>query len=617
MFSVQPWSKTGLILLLLLCWSELFADTLYVSGKTPQPLLPFMELAETADSTASWQSMKMQPALFHAPGVQPLQEPDNYFWLRIPLVRLPQAGPEQLVSFSQLTFVDYYLCAGDSLLQSGKLGKFRPRAQWQNADNRFRFRLQLPVNTPLTLWIRVHHTKQYVPRFDFTISDRLLADKQLLKRQRIEFLLMGGMAVLFLYALLSFLVSRFRPYAWLMLFIGAMGLYTISMSGYFIDWFFPQSPATGWLFNIHLGHAGLVGMLLLILDFWQLKQRSKRFYQLISWLLGTLLLTSVVSWCLNYFWSNYNLMNTLNLLLCLPIIALLLVMIVRLWKRLDKAQLFLAYGILLFTVGGLVITICGFSLKEGSIALLPYVYTTNIILVALFFSTGLKEKLRMVDLDRKQALVLAEKNERITVLFNEVNHRVKNNLQMLYSLGDMQLPHVTDGVARAFLEDNLARIKTMMVVNRQLFQSEEVSGTGVLQLTRDLCHSIGAIYDPRRQVEVQVSGEQEAYLPAGHVLPFGLILTELLTNSYKHAFADKSLPGIQIAVAVENDHSLLSLTYADNGVGMISELHNQYSLGLELLRDLAYQLQAWLNMTGNNGFRCQLNIPLNNSESTK
>ena len=86
----------------------------------------------------------------------------------------------------------------------------------------------------------------------------------------------------------------------------------------------------------------------------------------------------------------------------------------------------------------------------------------------------------------KQKQLLAERNGKIEILINELNHRVKNNLQLLYSLLSLQLPIVKDGASREILKGNIGKIRAMMLVNQKLFNFEQGRGVGLCEFICEL-----------------------------------------------------------------------------------------------------------------------------------
>ena len=102
----------------------------------------------------------------------------------------------------------------------------------------------------------------------------------------------------------------------------------------------------------------------------------------------------------------------------------------------------------------------------------------------------------------KQKQLLAERNSKIEILINELNHRVKNNLQLLYSLLSLQLPIVKDGASREILKGNIGKIRAMMLVNQKLFNFEQGRGVGLCEFIGELAAHLQKIYDTREKTRI-------------------------------------------------------------------------------------------------------------------
>lgn len=194
--------------------------------------------------------------------------------------------------------------------------------------------------------------------------------------------------------------------------------------------------------------------------------------------------------------------------------------------------------------------------------------------------------------DRKQ------KEERIQaalqekdVLLGEIHHRVKNNLQIIDSLLDLQSSRVDDETIRSMLRDSQNRIRSMALIHQTLYQSKDfarVDFGGVLDsLVPNLVASYG-LQPERITLRIQTD---EVFLSINQAIPCGLIVNELITNSLKHAFAES---GGEISVVLNADNAAreVYLMIADNGAGIPEhiELGKTGTLGLQLVQLLSEQL---------------------------
>jgi two-component sensor histidine kinase len=182
---------------------------------------------------------------------------------------------------------------------------------------------------------------------------------------------------------------------------------------------------------------------------------------------------------------------------------------------------------------------------------------------------------------------LAEKD----LLLNELYHRVKNNMQIVTSLLDLQAAAVNDPKTLDMLRVVQGRIRAMALVHEKLYEAKDLTrisfGSYAYDLACDLFASYGV--DPTRirlKLDINIDGD---VIPVDQAVPCGLIINELLSNSIKHAFPDERTGEVRIELRGE-DRSY-SLVVADNGVGIPRsfDMSSARSLGVRLVHSLAEQ----------------------------
>jgi PAS domain S-box-containing protein len=178
-------------------------------------------------------------------------------------------------------------------------------------------------------------------------------------------------------------------------------------------------------------------------------------------------------------------------------------------------------------------------------------------------------------------------------MLKEIHHRVKNNLQVVSSLLNLQASHLKDSEARAMLTDTQGRVRAMALVHEKLYQSSDLFRVSfdefVRSLVSDVCHALGA---EERQISttVDVSGVRLAIDTA---IPCGLLINELVTNAVKHAFPGARSGQVHVRLS-RDDSGRLELLVCDNGVGLPPNLNPRQAgtLGLDLVFTFANQLGA-------------------------
>ena len=170
-------------------------------------------------------------------------------------------------------------------------------------------------------------------------------------------------------------------------------------------------------------------------------------------------------------------------------------------------------------------------------------------------------------LDERQALTrvaeLEEALSRQTALVHEIDHRVKNNLQLISSLMLLQSRRIGDDNTRGVLRSMLERVTAVATVHRKLFQGDDHRWVDVNDFARDLVGDL-AMGAGREDITITLDLEH-VFIAAASAAPFALIINELVGNALKHAFPDR--PG-RIAVSVAADGDTCVLTVADDGVGL-------------------------------------------------
>jgi PAS domain S-box-containing protein len=181
------------------------------------------------------------------------------------------------------------------------------------------------------------------------------------------------------------------------------------------------------------------------------------------------------------------------------------------------------------------------------------------------------------------------------VLLREIHHRVKNNLQIIHSLLNLQAKGIADPGVRALFEESRDRVNAMALIHTRLYRTEDLAQIDFREYLESLVRSVAATYN-RTGVTLVVKMEP-LLLDVNLGIPCGLIVNELVANSLRHAFPEGRGGTVQVGVS-RDDNGRYLLTVADDGIGLSSNLDavGGASMGLKLVQILAGQLGAVMTL---------------------
>ena len=193
-----------------------------------------------------------------------------------------------------------------------------------------------------------------------------------------------------------------------------------------------------------------------------------------------------------------------------------------------------------------------------------------------------------------------------TMLLHEVDHRTKNNLQLVNSLLLLQARRVADPEARRVLKSTQERIEALGSVHRLLYQGDDIGRFDFSAFLRELVVNLIAA-SGREDIAVEFRIAQ-IEVEAAKAAPLGLLVNEILTNAIKHAFSD-GRPG-RISVSVEQAQDELRIKIADDGIGMPTTAASGGTFGRTLIENLVRQLRGKLSQSGGPGTVVEIAMPL-------
>ncbi|MFT6981587.1 MAG: PAS domain S-box-containing protein [Crocinitomicaceae bacterium] len=234
--------------------------------------------------------------------------------------------------------------------------------------------------------------------------------------------------------------------------------------------------------------------------------------------------------------------------------------------------------------------------KDGSVVWTQWTNTIN----TDGFLVGIAQ-----DITQKKTLEqnLIRKNKENELLLKEIHHRVKNNLQIISSMLNLQFGSFDDPAVLESLLKTKDRINSMAIIHTKIYLSEALDSINFDDYLNDLATAIQTSYSGTKTIEIDLIKSGVAF-DIDLTINLGLIITELLTNAFKHAFTKKKQGRIKIELKTidTNKHQLI---VEDNGVGIDGTLplNSQKSLGLEIVDALTEQINGNLDTEFSDGLK--------------
>ncbi|HMB98861.1 MAG TPA: histidine kinase dimerization/phosphoacceptor domain -containing protein [Balneolaceae bacterium] len=225
------------------------------------------------------------------------------------------------------------------------------------------------------------------------------------------------------------------------------------------------------------------------------------------------------------------------------------------------------------------------------------------MLIALLFGSAIYFMLAAYRANKRNVEALKEKE----VLISEIHHRVKNNLAVISSLIDLQRLETNDEYVIDILQKTQNRIHSIAGVHELLYNSDDLSSIPFRQYLSNLINRHLDVYvEDKKNIDIKIDSSVET-LSINQALPLGVLFSELVTNSFKHAFKDKSEGEIHIKITSDNEY--VHVHYSDNGPGFNREdFEKGKGLGITIIKALIGQLHADYELASEKGFNLKLSF---------
>jgi two-component sensor histidine kinase len=187
-------------------------------------------------------------------------------------------------------------------------------------------------------------------------------------------------------------------------------------------------------------------------------------------------------------------------------------------------------------------------------------------------------------------------------LLREIHHRVKNNLQIISSLLNIQSENIEDPNVLSSIKEGQSRVQAMSLIHSNLYQSEHINNVNIETYLKELVAYLSEMFAGQsKNIEIEVDAH-EIEFDIDTAIPLGLIVNELVSNAYKYAFDNQQQGKVQIKVKALNKTDY-ELNVKDNGKGLPDNFDpaKSKSLGLKLVKNLSKQLRGKFKSSSSNG----------------
>lgn len=207
---------------------------------------------------------------------------------------------------------------------------------------------------------------------------------------------------------------------------------------------------------------------------------------------------------------------------------------------------------------------------------------------------------------QRQKKQIAEQSDRLQWMMKELHHRVKNNLQIVSSLLNLQSYRLKDEESVSAIRESQLRVQAMSLMHQRLYQVDDVSMVNFRLYLDDLVDTLMRAYGYNSDDFDLSITVQEELLDVDTVMPMGLLVNEIITNSFKYAYPAVERPALQIRL--EKQGKKLQLDISDNGPG-IPEKSATDGFGRKLIRALSQQMKATYSVNADHGTSYSFTIP--------
>lgn len=577
-------------------------------------LVPGEQMLAFEDSLADYEIDQVRKAE-HLFSTYRKGNPTGVYWLRFILNNQTEEDLRLVFAHRRMSYFDLYRFEKDTLLEHSPSGRLRHQGKLPEGNGELFAGLTIRSGVKTVVYARLQNLVDYGISPTLTVKDGVTHYEASQRRALWNFTFIGGLIVLVFFTLTQLFIYKNWTYGWLFAHTVSLALYALCLQSYYAQWFFPWNPRIGHISSYFWGPMTQAFWLLLIASFFKLKVAFPKWHVIFKWLIGFTFLRVFVSTVLAWLLMKDATITKVTQYVGLIATTTVLFFLINIWKSLNKGQKVFACVVLSYVFMALS-SYAAFQLFGGARLLVFRAILIGSLLQILFYAIGLGIEMRKHEVDKNNALdqlndvltkqnkiiqqevdsqtkELRDKNNRIETLFREIHHRVKNNLQLISSLLNTQREWSKEEDPAKAIEDSRSRVVAMSMIHQFLYRKDDIATIDFGEYTEELVSKLDSIQVQRVSYKLKLNFSRPFIFDIDTSISLGLILNELVTNSYKHAVAETRNLELELSLEELSEDQYL-LTYRDNGQPMKTTLAEatQKGFGLRLASRLSKQLQG-------------------------
>lgn len=193
-------------------------------------------------------------------------------------------------------------------------------------------------------------------------------------------------------------------------------------------------------------------------------------------------------------------------------------------------------------------------------------------------------------------------------MLREIHHRVKNNLQIVSSLLNLQIEKESDEKVRHYARESQSRIRAIALIHEMLYKSPDFKYSNFFEYVSRLTENLKSTYSlPGQKIQININVPGDIFFSIDQLIPLGLIINESVSNSLKYAFPD-NLGTITVFAGMQDEKYHIRISDNGRGLGDGFDLNENSHLGMKLIWMLAEQASMQVKMENGNGLHYTLNF---------